>query len=758
MAGNATHRATRELQILASDAYMADLRYRIWYFVPHPDQDLTNASPFQGATPGMVATAGLLEEVMIQPADVRELTAQWPHIALFRTAGKITHKVLPIEHSAFAEIVTWPDRFPFRCVISTPDNADFVDQCLLRAKTEWLHASMPATPGRLDLSQLTRRILLDYVKRRLDQLEHERTASDMVEALRGVLSSNIPGTKAISLPANQHNLTRPNEIALRAFGCRMDQGTQSPGNQKRAAQWVVRSADFVRRRRLDLLSTIPNLPSGWVSNAILLTLPATYRGSSRKDYISKIRRTVGREAPLGRLMKMIIDPPAYILEAESSEFTALFGSVIGQVLVSIRQEEQRLYTAVLTRLAAEALIPTLRLIPSANRAWGTLKHLAECARADGPHKSRKLARLLSNAQGFLEEGLNEDFRERLSAIGSEVAGIKLVCDLPLEWLRVDGVPLMLRHECSRVPVVPASLAYAVASHRDPVIIPPSKLTDILVIRSFAHDDPIRRILEDAVQVPSPRDHAEWTVRIRFVDVDTQDQLVAALNDHSGAIVVFDCHGSFEQEDYLSSLVIGGKAIPLWELRKRIHRMPPIVLLSACDTLPVDGYHASVASGMLLIGARAVVGTMVPIDARKAAVFVARLLYRIGDFVPVALRMREHISWREVVSGMTKMAHVTECLISLIAKGVLASEEFNALQMGANVDINSLDPRWYERLIERLATVLGCTPHSASKLLQENAGLTDSMAHVQLGNPELLWLVGTEADRFLTTSTEVPDPA
>ena len=734
---------TRKLKMLASDLYLMDPRYRICYFVPHPDQNLAEASLFQGATKGLVDTARLLEEVMIHPADVRELTASWRDIAIFRTAGLITHKIFPVEHSAFKEVVNWPAVPPFRCVVSTDENADFVDECLSSQQDAWLHLSTTPASGRHDLFCLSRQTVLDYVRHRLDRLEGDAEYGAIVEIIRSFLTKNLPASRRISLPRTSHNLTRPNEIALMAFGCKLPDGPGSPETERRATQWIVRSADFVDRQRRELLA---DSQCSFSVNALLLTVPSNLRGHRKLEFLERLRQTVGvSNAPVGRLIRAFVNPTSYLWHIDKEKLERFFGEPIGQALLVVRREELVLYTTILTRLSAESLLPTLRLSPLSNQAWGHLKQLADCARSDGPRKERKLRRLFENAQTALETGLDQQFKDRFLSIGHRVQGIKLVSDLPLEWVRDRGVPLMLRHECSRIPTVPTSLGYGVATNQDPLPILPSQLTDILIIRSFSSSDRVRSVLESALG-RSADEKTSWQVKIRFVDVDTADQIIEALNSHAGAIVVFDCHGSFEENEYLSSLVIGGEPVRLWELRKHIRRMPPIVLLSACDTLPVDGSHASVASTMLLLGARTVLATLLPIDSRKAAIFLARLFLRIGEFVPLALKNRSRLNWREVVSGMTKMLHVSECLWNLTGQGVLDSEGFGHLHLRANMDINSLNPNWFEDSVERLASYLGCSIEEANTHLGAGVGLTDALMHVQLGNPELLWLVGEEAEK------------
>lgn len=734
--------AKGRLKRLASDFYLSDERFRISYFIPHPDQNLEEASPFQGATQGMVDTVRLLEGAILLPADVREIASSWRHIAFFRASGLISHRILPAEYSAFRQLVSWPNLPPFRCVISSDESADFVEECLSFRRDTWLHLSSQPAEGRFALDRLPRRVLCDYVKQRIDQLEGDAEYGVLAKYVRPLLSANLPGTRRISLPCTMHNLTRPNELGLMAFGCKLPDGPESPMTEKGSAHWIMRSVDFVDRQRRELLT---GEQRHYVVNALLLTLPAMYRGRRKQDIVRLFRQAIGTaKVPTGRLVRDFINQKSYLWHAEYEELQDFLASPLGHALIAIRRDELNLYTAILTRISAESLLPAIRLSPKSNSAWGHLKQLADCARSDGPHKNSKMRRLLATAQSGLESGFDERIKEKLRFVGNRAQGIKLVCDLPLEWVRINGVPLMLRHDCSRIPTVPSSLGYAAATDQSPLFIPPSQLTNILVIRSFSETDRIRLLLERAVNAILDKE-CTWRVTVSFVDVETTQQLIDALNGHTGAIVIFDCHGSFETNDYLSTLIIGGELIPLWEIRKQIRRMPPIVLLSACDTLPVDGSHASAALSMLQLGARTVLATLLPIDSRKAAIFLARLIYRIGEFVPVVTKSRIRISWREVVSGMIRMMHVTECLWRLMDLNLLDHDSFGELQLKANVAINNRDPNWFEHIVKGLATRIQCSEAEAMAHLTAGIGLSDAMMHVQLGNPELLWVIGDEAE-------------
>lgn len=88
----------------------------------------------------------------------------------------------------------------------------------------------------------------------------------------------------------------------------------------------------------------------------------------------------------------------------------------------------------------------------------------------------------------------------------------------------------------------------------------------------------------------------------------------------------------------------------------------IVVLSVCDTHAAARNHATVANGFLAIGSRAVLSSVFPLEARQAAIFAARLVFRVSDFIPAAIRQFDRaLTWTEVVSGMLRMQLLTDFL-------------------------------------------------------------------------------------------------
>lgn len=166
-------------------------------------------------------------------------------------------------------------------------------------------------------------------------------------------------------------------------------------------------------------------------------------------------------------------------------------------------------------------------------------------------------------------------------------------------------------------------------------------------------------------------------------------------------------------------------------------MPPVVMFCACDTQPIEGNHGSVATSAFALGARAVLGTMLPVSAVHASIMMARMLLRIDQFIPIARSLFPILNWRHVASGMLRMSHTVEAARSLnaFAQLGLSSDALSRIQFKANEGINSWLPSWCDAWIETIAGEASRSVDEIRDLLERQVGITDAMKYVQLGNPE-----------------------
>jgi len=162
-----------------------------------------------------------------------------------------------------------------------------------------------------------------------------------------------------------------------------------------------------------------------------------------------------------------------------------------------------------------------------------------------------------------------------------------------------------------------------------------------------------------------------------------------------------------------------------------------VIFSACDTQPIEGNHGSVATAAFALGARSVLGTMFPINAIHSSIMMARMLFRIDQFLPIAASRFPVLNWRHMVSGMLRMSHTTEAsrALNVRAKFGLTEEALSRVQMVANVEINAWRPSWFDAWVDAFAKEASRSGDDNRKMLERHVCITDAMKYVQLGNPE-----------------------
>lgn len=84
-------------------------------------------------------------------------------------------------------------------------------------------------------------------------------------------------------------------------------------------------------------------------------------------------------------------------------------------------------------------------------------------------------------------------------------------------------------------------------------------------------------------------------------------------------------------------------------------------------------------------------------------------------------------------------------------GVKDEATFRHLQSEANHDINTLDPAWFENLVERIAKAKGVDRAAAEKLVQILIASSDAVRYTRLGNPETIVIDdGSIAEKIIET--------
>lgn len=709
----------------------------IRYIFALPTSSPEEASPFQGFSFGLFNLAWALRDLVLLPANLVEAALPREATLARRAAGAGGWFWAPLEISSLVQIDLSPED-PFWVVFTAMESdtaavVSWADQQEIRPLViapQALHGATKWEDVDHDAIREFARTTLGRVKD-LDSRINAQLATECMEGWREKADFQPP------IPSHSHNALLPNIMTLQ--GADFVFGELQPFVGRSNREYISAIADSARavldvRSKISFVDAFRHTPPG---PDLIVTAPSFY------TFIQTSRLAIpegGLGDPIRRLLTLFQRQNDYTMTSTGEVMHSILSSPDARLVLKLRQDELEVHTLTVGIRAASSLAATIRLPPSANRGTGALRHLATHARGGRLDNTRKLVRLFAAVQDHLREVVGHDL---LEIIGSSSTGIKIVSDAPLEWLPIGELPLGLRFDVSRITSTPGNLMVG------SLVMPPilrlrrQAFQEVLVISAFDSDDPIRSFLATALKAFEPA----WTgkLALRQVNVQSEAEFVAAVNAFHGAVMIYDGHARSGDSTEPGALILGRDAVDVWTLRGRV-RAPPIVILSACDTIAIDGSHASVANGFLAIGTRTVLGTLLPVNALSAASFAARLVYRLADFLPAALKdYGRALRWTEVVGGMLRMQAVTDILHGLIQESILAEDEFERCAMIGNDAINSLKSDWLQRLVKAVSERAVHTEETILAKIRSLIPLSDAIRYVQVGNPESILI--DEEERF-----------
>lgn len=683
-------------------------------------------SPFQGFGEGITppAFAEILDSLAVLPWHPVEVFASAVPLYELRRgpARKVSSVVGP---SLFLEMQAhrdWDDCIPV--VMGLPKDIESVRAAGVHKNA--ILASTESTPNVISIRRNAThpaQILDAAIKERLISIL-PKEAGDILQnrPLRAAFAS---GTE----PSRAAGVTAPNEALCESlgyayFGRNPIVGTDDP---KPYVEAIIESAEqslrLSARSRADVVLYIPSI--------------VRHLHSFNGTFWNRIFRKVESK----RLRAILKD--GLFRNKNYSGFTISLDSVddlpdistdpVASYVMGTRQRELRLMSSSIGAIAASGMQPAIRLPNSINFHDSFFKDIERHSKREDPRGRR----LLQDSYRRLEASMASQTNPLISEfISTKADSVTVVADAPIEWIRIDGLPLMIRHDVSRIGMTPGNLMLQQCVYSGLSSIHWESLDEVLVIRSFSDTDHIRFTLERAVtQFKLTR------LNVKFVDVHDRAELVSALNGFKGNIAIFDCHGDHGGGDNHAWLSIGRERVDPWSLAG-VARVPPIVVLSACSTFAIAGSHASAANGLIRSGAVTVLGTFLPVNATLSGLFVARLLYRIDSFLP-ALKASNVVltTWRSLVSSLLRMSYASDLLHFFIGeKQWIRMANYHALSLAANVDINEHHPDWYDRHINRLGRAAGRSAVEIQNTIDHDSPLMETMYYCQVGRPECLGIV------------------
>ena len=704
---------------------------RILYCLVLPDDDPYKTSPFQGFSPGWTELTWAMLRIVELPADIFEPALPSQSVRARRIGGTGGWHWFPLSQRALLDLEI-PRNTPFWVIFSgTPNVASAVSSWAESQIVRPLHVTPVPSQGTISADKLNTTKIGEHIDATLKLLQQRDSALDCTE-LTSVRSEWRDKVHIDSVfPRRAHNCTLPNHMVLEAAGFRFKDVVPLIGQSMEPYTTAIReTVESVRTLRQDV-GYVPGFRLTPPHPALILTSPALYRHAYWSAQMFSQEKTEEHES-VNSVIQFFQRQKTFHWNLDQKQHQRLLASREARDVIRIRQQELEVYTLAVGLRAASTLAATIRVPPAVNRTAGVVRRMATYDRNAETFDSQRFVRLFATVQKALEDAVGS---ELLELISETEGGIKLVTDAPLEWLPIKGLPLGLRYDCSRVTAIPGNLMVGELVLPNSLHFHADDFTNVLVISAFDATDPIRYLIQGALNTGEQM----WRDRltIRTTEVHHEGEFCDALNAYDGNILVFDGHGRHDEGTEGATLSIGDSDVDVWSLRGKA-RIPPVVVLSACDTQAADRSHATTANAFLAAGARAVLGTLLPIEAGRAAVFIGRMLYRLADFFPATIGVRgEAIQWSEFVSGMLRMQLLTDLLRPYLENGLLNPEEYDNIHFRGNVEINLRRSDWFDVVTYLTSEHTELQLNHVQNDFRSRIPVSDTVRYVHMGNPETI---------------------
>ncbi|WP_441228396.1 CHAT domain-containing protein [Tardiphaga sp. 20_F10_N6_6] len=728
---------------------------RIYFMIVVPDGDPHEATPLQGFALSLCNMSWAIRAAAVLPTDIFEWSDDGREIMLARRMsgtspinwyGQSPRAIRSMPHPVWA---------PFTVIVLPP--SEKIDDY-----EEWLK-SCPIRPVMVaksggDLDEIGLAALREKFLAQCDALQAHLEPGAIEEAKAAIRSWKPLPDKRLEYQVGGHNSILPNLVALTVAGYedmvagRFDKigdeidpyveqivkTTNSVFAERRAVG--KRDVQRIYRRPPDLNLFAPAIYPKFFD----IPAPPFLTAEEKRKYLNT-RQLLKNQTGYGFTVRTDAQKDAlvgHILRDDDGKIEASPNTIM-----ALRGAEWMLNTDLMAALCSSDLSACVRLPNEINRTLGTVRSFAEHYRS-GQATSRKRLLAFRAVQDRISASVPREFHE---LIRQSESGIRVVSDAHLEWIDLDGLPLFLRKDCTRIPVTPGNLFVDQLAARPIVHLTSESFKEILVISALSPDDPIRRLFRLAFETFEPRWRGKLSVK--FVDVASESELVDAFNAYSGPMVIFDGHGSHSQDEP-AMLHLGDTNLDVWRLRGKIENMPPIVVLSACDTHAADRNHATTANGFIQLGARTVLSSVFPLLAQDAALFTARLVYRVAEYIPAALKSYDQaITWTEIISGMLRMQLLTDFLRLLESKGLIDDAAYREIHLEGNMAINGRVDDPFAHLIDNLEG-RGLARSDMNRYLELAVANSSVISYLQIGRPETIII--DSADRFGNQLKEMQD--
>lgn len=490
-----------------------------------------------------------------------------------------------------------------------------------------------------------------------------------------------------------------------------------------------------------LLDSFDKIP---LSTDIVLCVP-----SVNYYLLRETNNLLGKDKISNKLLKYVSEVTTYrnLIDAKMFNRNKIEEEIkIFTGLLAERGMELALLSSISVMYALGKRIPFIRTNNIPAQRFYTLADASFklSANMDARNTTSQFVRKINDLCEFLISEINPTILKIIFKHGKH---IKVISDLPIEWIKVNKLPLCVEKSISRIPITPGNNIVSHSYIQNGNHIVNKENIKILIINTLENDDylyPLGKALQKEINKYL---NSVNKVAI-YKEIKAKKEFVEAIEIEKPTILIYYGHGKFNVSEGQGELQIGSEKLKATEI-DGINHSPLITILGACETQVLNGTHLNTAALMLGNLSVSVIGSFFAVDGFKTLSFITTLIRNLMNTINGETPSKFYENWSDIILHTYRVHYLIQPVESLkdylkkrklrfnnyIKEDILTLIFENASKMGIKDFIEILRNR--EEILLEIFKEYPVLFEAFNQLIENNLIVEETLFYTSLGSPELI---------------------
>ncbi|PES65409.1 hypothetical protein CN507_17880 [Bacillus cereus] len=394
---------------------------------------------------------------------------------------------------------------------------------------------------------------------------------------------------------------------------------------------------------------------------IVLSVP-----SVNYNLLKKTNNLLGRDKISNKILKLIYESSNYRYVIDNGIFNKQKRDEEQNTFFFLLKErgiEMALLSKMSLMYALGRRLPYIRTQNIPSQAFYTLAEacfkLAD--NMEARNTTSKFVRKTNEISEFLLDHLNPDLMDTIITNGNH---IKVMSDLPLEWIKVQNLPLCIHKSYSRVPITPGnnivSHSYLLSTNHSLS----QNNIEILIINTLETKD-ILYPLGKSLVVEMDKYLALINKKAKYKEIGSKQELINTIESEKPTILIYYGHGHYNISEGEGELIIGNEKLTAIEI-ETIKHSPLITILGACETQILNGTHLNTAALMLSNMSTSVIGSFFKVDGLKTFNFILILIKELVETLNRNSSEKGYSTWSDIILYAYRTQYLVQPIQTLLS--------------------------------------------------------------------------------------------